>query len=79
MKIKVLVNFSFVIILVKTVSPLHTQVCPQTGLDESTDWKNVTLDTSFSFGTLRTTTSAMIEEMKMKLEKLTSIGEFISL
>ncbi|XP_026208533.1 E3 ubiquitin-protein ligase TRIM39-like [Anabas testudineus] len=63
--------------LKKTINKLDEnpdlQVCPQTGLDESTDWKNVTLDTSFSFGTLRTTTSAMIEEMKMKLEKLTSI------
>ncbi|XP_074479877.1 uncharacterized protein LOC141760720 isoform X4 [Sebastes fasciatus] len=44
-----------------------------TGLVESRDWKNVTLDTSFSFGSLRTTTSNMMEQIHQKLEKLSSV------
>ncbi|XP_037614108.1 uncharacterized protein LOC119481348 isoform X2 [Sebastes umbrosus] len=43
------------------------------GLVESRDWKNVTLDTSFSFGSLRTTTSNMMEQIHQKLEKLSSV------
>ncbi|CAI5671855.1 E3 ubiquitin-protein ligase TRIM39 isoform X2 [Oreochromis niloticus] len=49
------------------------EVSPLTGLDESTDWKNVQVDTSLSFGTLRTTTSAMMKQIHEELEKLSSI------
>ncbi|KAK2862913.1 hypothetical protein Q5P01_002446 [Channa striata] len=49
------------------------QVCPPTGLDDSIDWTNVSVATSFSFGTLRTTTSAMMEQIKNKLENLSPI------
>ncbi|XP_040886909.1 E3 ubiquitin-protein ligase TRIM21-like [Toxotes jaculatrix] len=41
--------------------------------DELRDWKNASVDTSFSFGTLRTTTSAMMEQIHLKLEKLSSV------
>ncbi|XP_065806188.1 uncharacterized protein [Labrus bergylta] len=46
------------------------QVSPLTCLDDS--WKTVTVDTSFSFGTLRTTTSNMIKNIQKKLEQLSS-------
>ncbi|XP_042070706.1 E3 ubiquitin-protein ligase TRIM39 isoform X3 [Haplochromis burtoni] len=49
------------------------EVSPLTGLNESTDWKNVQVDTSLSFGTLRTTTSAMMKQIHDELEKLSSI------
>ncbi|XP_044038937.1 E3 ubiquitin-protein ligase TRIM21-like isoform X2 [Siniperca chuatsi] len=49
------------------------QVPLLTGLDESRDWENVSVDTSFSFGTLRTTTSNMMEQIHQKLEKLSSV------
>uniref|UniRef100_A0A3P8RMZ6 B30.2/SPRY domain-containing protein n=1 Tax=Amphiprion percula TaxID=161767 RepID=A0A3P8RMZ6_AMPPE len=61
--------------LKKTIDELDTkpdlQVSPLTGLKES--WKNVSVDTSFSFGTLRTTTSVMIKQIQEKLENLSSI------
>ncbi|KAM6894269.1 uncharacterized protein PEZ65_021965 [Lycodopsis pacificus] len=49
------------------------QVSPQTGLGETCDWKNVTVDTLFSFGTLRTITSNMMEEIHKELDKLSSV------
>ncbi|KAI3375691.1 hypothetical protein L3Q82_003997 [Scortum barcoo] len=58
--------------LKKTIDDLDKnpdlQVSPQTGLD---GWRNV--DTSLSFGTLRTTTSNMMEQIHQKLEKLSSV------
>ncbi|KAF7642174.1 hypothetical protein LDENG_00263160, partial [Lucifuga dentata] len=48
-------------------------VSPLTWLDESRDWKKITLDTSSSLGTLRMTTSTMIEQIHHKLEKLSLI------
>ncbi|XP_026183496.1 E3 ubiquitin-protein ligase TRIM21-like isoform X2 [Mastacembelus armatus] len=63
--------------LTKTINELDQnpdlQVCPATGLDESKDWKNISVDTSFSFGTLRTTTSAMMEQIQQELEKLSPV------
>ncbi|KAM4612114.1 uncharacterized protein ACJ7VT_012710 isoform 2-T2 [Polymixia lowei] len=50
------------------------QVSPTlTNLDDSREWRKVTFDTSLSFGTLRTTTSTMMEQMQEKLEKLSAI------
>ncbi|KAI9546301.1 hypothetical protein NQZ68_028718 [Dissostichus eleginoides] len=49
------------------------QGLPKTGLDEYQDWKNVTVDTSFSFGSLRTTISSMMEQIHQELEKLSSV------
>ncbi|KAL3046170.1 hypothetical protein OYC64_004224 [Pagothenia borchgrevinki] len=49
------------------------QALPKTFLDESRDWKNVTVDTSFSFGSLRTTISSMMEQIHQELEKLSSV------
>ncbi|KAK9524951.1 hypothetical protein VZT92_017308 [Zoarces viviparus] len=49
------------------------QVSPQTGLGETCDWRNVTVDTLFSFGTLRTITSNMMEEIHKELDKLSSV------
>ncbi|XP_022073390.2 uncharacterized protein LOC110967939 [Acanthochromis polyacanthus] len=61
--------------LKKTIDELDTkpdlQVSPLTGLKES--WENLNVDTSFSFGTLRTTTSVMIKQIQEKLENLSSI------
>ncbi|XP_044197279.1 uncharacterized protein LOC122973650 isoform X2 [Thunnus albacares] len=51
----------------------NLQVSALTSLDESRDWKHLTVDTSFSFGTLRATTSAMMEQIHQKLEKLSSV------
>ena len=51
---------------------VHTQV---PGLGEPSDWKNVSVDTSLSFGTLRVTTSTMVKEIQQKLENLSSLGE----
>ncbi|XP_049423532.1 uncharacterized protein LOC125883366 [Epinephelus fuscoguttatus] len=50
-----------------------SQVCPVSGPNEPRDWKNVTVDTSFSFGSLRTTTSNMIKLIQQKMEKLSSV------
>nr|XP_033961645.1 E3 ubiquitin/ISG15 ligase TRIM25-like isoform X5 [Pseudochaenichthys georgianus] len=49
------------------------QGLPKTGLDESRDWKHLTVDTSFSFGSLRATTSSMMEQIHQQLEKLSSV------
>ncbi|KAM4536778.1 uncharacterized protein PAE49_021236 isoform 2-T2 [Odontesthes bonariensis] len=43
------------------------------GLGEPSDWKNVSVDTSLSFGTLRVTTSTMVKEIQQKLENLSSL------
>ncbi|XP_034412698.1 E3 ubiquitin-protein ligase TRIM21-like isoform X2 [Cyclopterus lumpus] len=55
-----------------TIDKLHKnpdlKVSPQ-----SCDWNNVTGDSSFSFGTLRTTTSIMMKEIHQELEKLSSV------
>ncbi|XP_074555006.1 uncharacterized protein LOC141811053 [Halichoeres trimaculatus] len=48
------------------------EVSPPTGLDEPQSWKNVTLDTAFSFGSLRTTTSKMVKRIETTLERLSS-------
>ncbi|XP_047192064.1 E3 ubiquitin-protein ligase TRIM21-like isoform X6 [Scophthalmus maximus] len=45
----------------------------QISREESADWKNERVDTSLSFGTLRTTTSAMMEQIHLRLEKLSSV------
>ncbi|XP_060922312.1 E3 ubiquitin-protein ligase TRIM39-like [Limanda limanda] len=42
-------------------------------LDDITDWAEVQLDTSLSFGTMRKTTAIMKEKVQEELEKLTSI------
>ncbi|XP_039677711.1 E3 ubiquitin-protein ligase TRIM21-like isoform X1 [Perca fluviatilis] len=61
--------------LKKTIDELDKkpdlQVSPD--LNKYRDWKNVTVDTSFCFGSLRTTTSNMMEEIHRKLEKLSSV------
>ncbi|XP_028991293.1 E3 ubiquitin-protein ligase TRIM39-like [Betta splendens] len=49
------------------------QVCTATGVDESREWKKVNVDTSFSLGSLKTTTSAMMEQIQNSLENLSSI------
>ncbi|XP_034053520.1 uncharacterized protein LOC117533727 isoform X3 [Gymnodraco acuticeps] len=49
------------------------QGLPKTGLDDSRDWKHLTVDTSFSFGSLRATTSSMMEKIHQELEKLSSV------
>ncbi|XP_073331261.1 uncharacterized protein [Pagrus major] len=49
------------------------QVSPLKGVDESRDWRNVMVDGSFSPGTLRSTTSNMMEQIQQKLEKLSSV------
>ncbi|KAK5893322.1 hypothetical protein CgunFtcFv8_006205 [Champsocephalus gunnari] len=49
------------------------QDLPKTGLDEPRDWKHLTVDTSFSFGSLRATTSSMMEQIHQQLEKLSSV------
>ncbi|KAK1890529.1 Precorrin-2 C(20)-methyltransferase [Dissostichus eleginoides] len=63
----------------KTIDELEEssdlQGLPKTGLDEYQDWKNVTVDTSFSFGSLRTTISSMMEQIHQELEKLSSVEE----
>ncbi|KAA8582650.1 hypothetical protein FQN60_006321 [Etheostoma spectabile] len=61
--------------LKKTIDELDKkpdlQVSP--GLNDCQDWKNVNVDTSFCFGSLRTATSNMMEEIHRKLEKLSSV------
>ncbi|XP_018518076.1 E3 ubiquitin-protein ligase TRIM21 [Lates calcarifer] len=59
--------------LKKTVDELDKNPDVQVSLDESRDWKNLSLDTSFSFGSLRTTTSTMMEQICLELEKLSSV------
>ncbi|XP_029931565.1 uncharacterized protein LOC115376213 [Myripristis murdjan] len=44
-----------------------------TGLDDLKDWKKLGVDTFFSFGTLRTITSTMMEQIQEELEKLSSV------
>nr|XP_046235837.1 E3 ubiquitin-protein ligase TRIM39-like [Scatophagus argus] len=60
--------------LKETISDLDRnpdlQVCPP---DEYRDWTDARVDTSFSFGTLRSETSYMMEEIHQKLEKLSSV------
>ncbi|KAJ8286102.1 hypothetical protein GJAV_G00034580 [Gymnothorax javanicus] len=63
--------------LKKTVNELdknpNLQDSLPAGLDESQDWKNLTVDCSFSLGTLRSKTSKMMEQIQQKLEKLSSV------
>ncbi|XP_035531675.1 E3 ubiquitin/ISG15 ligase TRIM25-like [Morone saxatilis] len=42
-------------------------------LDNIKDWTEVEFDTSLSFGTMRKTTAALLEQIQQELEKLTSI------
>lgn len=39
------------------------------------DWTKVEFDTSLAFGTMRKTTTTLLEQIQQKLEKLTSIGK----
>lgn len=39
------------------------------------DWTKVEFDTSLAFGTMRKTTTTLLEQIEQKLEKLTSIGK----
>ncbi|XP_034006046.1 uncharacterized protein LOC117498087 [Trematomus bernacchii] len=61
----------------KTIDELEEngdwQGLPKTFLDESRDWKHLTVDTSFSFGSLRTTISSMMEQIHQELEKLSPV------
>ncbi|KAM9425137.1 E3 ubiquitin-protein ligase TRIM39-like isoform 2-T2 [Pholidichthys leucotaenia] len=42
-------------------------------MDDVKDWSQVELNTTLSFGTIRKTTTAMMEQIQKELEKLTSI------
>ncbi|KAG7234253.1 hypothetical protein INR49_005461 [Caranx melampygus] len=53
--------------LKKSIEEVDKNPDLQISLDEPGDWS---VDTSFSLGTLRTTTSAMMEEIHLKLETL---------
>lgn len=44
-------------------------------LDNIKDSTEIELDTSLSFGTMRKTTTAMLEQIQQQLEKLTSTGK----
>ncbi|XP_039997503.1 uncharacterized protein LOC120797724 [Xiphias gladius] len=59
--------------LKKTMDELDKNPDLQVSLDDSREWKNVSVDTSFSFGTLRATTSVMMEQIHLTLEKLSSV------
>ncbi|XP_069564161.1 E3 ubiquitin-protein ligase TRIM21-like [Brachyistius frenatus] len=63
--------------LKKTIDELDKntdlQVSPPTGLHESQDWSDVSVDTSLSFGSLRSATSTMMKQIHQKLEKLSSV------
>ncbi|XP_047192061.1 uncharacterized protein LOC118288647 isoform X3 [Scophthalmus maximus] len=56
-----------------TMDELDRNPALQISREESADWKNERVDTSLSFGTLRTTTSAMMEQIHLRLEKLSSV------
>ncbi|MED6250958.1 hypothetical protein ATANTOWER_017350 [Ataeniobius toweri] len=49
------------------------QASPPSGLDDSKGMNNLNIDTSFSFGTLRVTTSTMMKEIQAHLENLSSL------
>ncbi|KAF7229867.1 E3 ubiquitin-protein ligase TRIM21-like [Nothobranchius furzeri] len=51
---------------------LQNPVLPNT--NESTSWGVVKVETSFSFGSLKATTSTMMKEIQKKLENLSSLG-----
>ncbi|KAG7234252.1 hypothetical protein INR49_005460 [Caranx melampygus] len=59
--------------LKKSIEEVDKNPDLQISPDKPGHWKNVSVDTSFSFGTLRTTTSAMMEEIRQKLETLCSV------
>lgn len=44
-------------------------------MDNSKDSTEVEFDKSLSFGVMRTTTTALLKQIKEELEKLTSIGK----
>uniref|UniRef100_A0A671XEM3 RING-type domain-containing protein n=1 Tax=Sparus aurata TaxID=8175 RepID=A0A671XEM3_SPAAU len=44
-------------------------------MDNVEDWTEVEFDTSLTFGTMRRTVNALLEEIQQELEKLTSIGK----
>ncbi|XP_047194780.1 E3 ubiquitin-protein ligase TRIM21-like isoform X1 [Hippoglossus stenolepis] len=59
--------------LQKTIAELDGNPDLQISQDELTDWDNTSVDTSFSFGSLRTTTSAMMEQIQLQIEELSSV------
>ncbi|KAG7221439.1 hypothetical protein INR49_017208 [Caranx melampygus] len=65
--------------LKKSIEEVDKNPDLQISPDKPGHWKNVSVDTSFSFGTLRTTTSAMMEEIRQKLETLCSVAPPVSL
>ena len=44
-------------------------------MDNFKDWTEVEFDTSLTFGTMRGTVNALLEEIQEELEKLTTIGK----
>ncbi|XP_034470900.1 E3 ubiquitin-protein ligase TRIM39-like [Hippoglossus hippoglossus] len=59
--------------LQRTIAELDGNPDLQISQDELTDWNNTSVDTSFSFGSLRTTTSAMMEQIQLQIEELSSV------
>ncbi|XP_034470934.1 uncharacterized protein LOC117779130 [Hippoglossus hippoglossus] len=59
--------------LQRTIAELDGNPDLQISQDELTDWDNTSVDTSFSFGSLRTTTSAMMEQIQLQIEELSSV------
>ncbi|XP_069375366.1 uncharacterized protein [Paralichthys olivaceus] len=56
-----------------TIAELDGNPDSKISLDEPTFWNNTSVDTSFSFGTFRSTTSAMMEQIQLQIEKLSSV------
>nr|XP_019961644.1 PREDICTED: uncharacterized protein LOC109641578 [Paralichthys olivaceus] len=56
-----------------TIAELDGNPDLKISLDEPTFWNNTSVDTSFSFGTFRSTTSAMMEQIQLQIEKLSSV------
>ena len=44
-------------------------------MDNVKEWTEVEFDSSMTFGTMRRTVNALLEEVQQELEKLTSIGK----
>lgn len=44
-------------------------------MDDTEDWREIEFDTSLSFGTMRKTTTCLVEQIQQELEKLTATGE----
>lgn len=43
--------------------------------DRDSEWTEIELDTSLSFGTMRKVTAGLLEGVQQELEKLTATGE----